>query len=100
MGPLFGKHAHKEDPVKAKQRPVEKTKLSSKDQAVLKLKVTRDKVEKLKKRNEKEAQQYVLKAKQCLKEGKKPQAKLALRWVSIGIIACCFCKDTTNTWAV
>ena len=79
MGPLFSKSSDKQKGSRRKQDPVEKSVLSSKDQAVLKLKVTRDKVEKLKKRNQTEAQRYVDKAKQCLKEGKKAQAKQALR---------------------
>mmetsp|Transcript_5479 Transcript_5479/g.6377 ORF Transcript_5479/g.6377 Transcript_5479/m.6377 type:complete len:229 (+) Transcript_5479:81-767(+) len=81
MGGLLSKdkhgNHHKKPVAKAPKVPV--AEMSTKDQAVLKLKVTRDRLEKAKKKSETERDLYIEKAKALLKAGKKDQAKLALR---------------------
>mmetsp|Transcript_9503 Transcript_9503/g.11825 ORF Transcript_9503/g.11825 Transcript_9503/m.11825 type:complete len:231 (-) Transcript_9503:119-811(-) len=81
MGGLFSKDKHRPGHElggkKAPKTPVDN--MSTKDQAVLKLKVTRDRLEKAKKKSETERDLYIQKAKALMKEGKKDQAKLALR---------------------
>lgn len=77
MGGLFSKSAKAPAIAKAQTRHVHE--MSAKDKAVLELKVARDRVHKMRIKNEAQRDVYVSKARTLVKAGKRDQAKLALR---------------------